>query len=155
MSNCTKSVYSISFAVHEITLNHSGVLSFSFSRHVQYSWWQCSPFDSRNEVWFKTELVWAYWSNPGRGGHSLIWPSQVCVICWTQYSGFQFHDLESYRGCLFGLEVLNEKSVKYGNEQSKWGITTISFFWKIIFHGPSLKKYLILSAKRNESGSWN
>ena len=39
MSNCTKSVYSISFAVHEITLNHSGVLSFSFSRHVQYSWW--------------------------------------------------------------------------------------------------------------------
>ena len=39
MSNCTKSVYSISFAVHEITLNHSGVLPFSFSRHVQYSWW--------------------------------------------------------------------------------------------------------------------
>ena len=29
MSNCTKSVYSISFAVHEITLHHSGVLFLS------------------------------------------------------------------------------------------------------------------------------
>ena len=38
MSNCTKSVFSFSFAVHVIAPHQSEILSFSLPRHVQRVW---------------------------------------------------------------------------------------------------------------------
>ena len=52
----SRCVVSFSFSVKAVAHWFGGSLLF-FPRHVQYSWGQCSPCHSRNEVWFITEDV--------------------------------------------------------------------------------------------------
>ena len=105
-------------------------------QHIQYSWWLCSPFDSRNEVWFITEDVniidqtQGGVSSPlfGLAGYVSFAEQGVPVFKNLAFKqGIQLYNLESSTGCLFGTEALIEKSMKCGMEQSKWAIPTIAF----------------------------
>ena len=73
----------------------------------------------------------------GRGSHSLIWPSRLCVAEQgipvfkdsSLKQGIQYHDLASQTGCLFGPDAL-KKGLMYDNEQSKRVGTNNTFLKK-------------------------
>ena len=61
-------------------------LFFSLPRHVHYSWGQCLPCDSRNEVWFITGDVSIIDQTRGGVGSILLFGLGV-VFCACRFSG--------------------------------------------------------------------
>ena len=93
---------------------------------------------------------------PGGRGHSVIWPRRICaVVLGTVFrvlnlkQGLQFHPTASLRGCVFESKAFKRVLKMLQISGSTFVAPTI------IPKNLVPWNYLILYAKRNESGSQN